>query len=134
MKHSLEELERLASEATPGEWGTEARLPYAQKPRVLSREGFLVAEVGNGQIGRQDQWERDAEFIAAAREALPDLIQRERESEAQIATIERLTAENAVLRERAALAEGAIAGMERVVTSLQKVQRTRETTKSPPSG
>lgn len=92
MRPNLEELRRLHEAATPGPWMTEyPRLPGG----VYSDDatGSIVARTsGKGfeYAPRPDaEWQANADIIAAARNAIPWLLDE----------IARLTAENAALRE-----------------------------------
>jgi len=47
-------------------WTTEANLPYGEHPRIYDATGALVAVVGNAEIDKQDDWERNATAIVNA--------------------------------------------------------------------
>lgn len=47
-------------------WTTEANLPYGEQPRIYDATGALVAVVGNAEIDKQDDWERNATAIINA--------------------------------------------------------------------
>lgn len=126
MPEHIEELEQLASKATPGPWqyGDADRFdPSGEVENVIEREGGrgLVATIPTGEFewdrARENESSRaDADFIAAARTALPALCQEWRrlqmelkeqndayrvalrEGEVMNEMIERLQAENESLR------------------------------------
>lgn len=51
-------------------WTTEIDLPYGEQPRIYDATGALVAVVGNAEVDKQDDWERNAAAIAIAVNAL----------------------------------------------------------------
>ena len=69
----IETLRTLEAQATPGPWSTDVSGVWGRHPRIYG-DGFLIADVGNMQNQRGEQWDADAAFIAAARDAVPRLI------------------------------------------------------------
>lgn len=49
---------------TGGDWVSDQNPYHAKHPRISASDGTLVAEVGNSEIERQDQWLADAAHIA----------------------------------------------------------------------
>lgn len=47
-------------------WITESDLPYGEQPRIYDTTGALIAVVGNAEIDKQDDWERNASAIVSA--------------------------------------------------------------------
>lgn len=94
MTDRLAEIEARCEKATEGPWETEVNLPYNRHPSVFGghrhRDQAImhIAEVGNAQAERQDQWEADALFIAASRTDMPWLLAQLRAARADV---ERLT-------------------------------------------
>ena len=76
----LATLERLEAAATPGPWEKHVEDAQADLP-----PDFAIWMPDVGHDGALVESEVDAEFIAAARNALPDLIPRVREAEADMA-------------------------------------------------
>jgi hypothetical protein len=78
-KKELDELETLANAATPGPWLAQG---------VLGRVMWICTDSGCNVVCAEDREMdfrmEDGEFIAAAREAIPRLIARVRELEAEI--------------------------------------------------
>ena len=77
-----ERLRVLAEGATPGPWGTIERGPFwgESEGDVIDHYGAdvvgaeHVAPLGTQETTRGQMWLRDAEFIAAARDAVPALL------------------------------------------------------------
>jgi hypothetical protein len=86
----IAELRDLEAAATTAPWTDDAAGYWADMPRIYG-DGCLIAIVGNAQPERGDQWDDDAKFIRAARNAVPRLL----------AMIEAERAEVACLREAA---------------------------------
>lgn len=90
-----ERLRVLAEGATPGPWGTIERGPFwgESEGDVIDHYGAdvvgaeHVAPLGTQETTRGQMWLRDAEFIAAARDAVPALLA---ENAALAAEVERL--------------------------------------------
>lgn len=87
----LQELERLASEATPGPWKSDVRVgsaaiyPAKYDVHCFGDDTHIICMLNgkyyNDQWCMADQQIADAAFIAAAREAVPALIARVRQLE-----------------------------------------------------
>ena len=77
----LEELEQLAKAATPGPWKVKLIDNLCGKPPIweLSAKGSFI-----GEIYQQYSKDYDATYITAACNAVPELIQRIRELEAEV--------------------------------------------------
>ena len=110
----LDELERKARAATPGPW------------RISDSHGLCIADLDNTAViadmstnsdeGRWDGRREDAEFISAARLAVPALIARLRAAEALYIPAETMALVDAVLDRKAM--ETRIAELESQVASL----------------
>lgn len=95
MKLDKERLRVLAEAATPGPWGTIDRGPFwgESEGDVIDHYGAdvvgaeHVAPLGTQETTRGQMWLRDAEFIAAARDAVPALLA---ENAALAAEVDRL--------------------------------------------
>jgi hypothetical protein len=85
----LSELERLDREATPGPWDTDLETSAGRCWVDSRRHQNMLAEplfnVRPPSARHMEQRERDASFIAAARNALPKLLAEIRELRAEIA-------------------------------------------------
>ena len=100
MKLDKERLRVLAEAATPGPWGTIERGPFwgESEGDVIDHYGAdvvgaeHVAPLGTQETTRGQMWLRDAEFIAAARDAVPALLS---EIAALAAEVERLRTDTA---------------------------------------
>jgi hypothetical protein len=80
-KIDLDELERLAAQATPGPWVANnwGRVWYT--PNTDSKR--LVCDTMRNTMRNPKRWRANARLIAAMREALPELIARVRKLELQ---------------------------------------------------
>lgn len=72
-----DELQRLADAATPGPWSWHSR-------QTVDGDSWAVFGTSDRALaGNRDGWTPDAEFIAASRSAVPALLARVRELEAE---------------------------------------------------
>ena len=78
----LEELERLAAQATPGPWEANNWGRVWHTPNSDSKR--LVCDTMRNTVRNPKRWRANARLIAAMREALPELIAKVRELESYI--------------------------------------------------
>lgn len=87
-----DELERLAKEATPGEWKITTCLDYwiehKQEPEEADRDFRGIAHFGDiswpNMAARQGEWEANARLIVALRNNLPTIISALRERQGDL--------------------------------------------------
>lgn len=84
-KIDLEELERLAAQATPGPWAANnwGRVWYTSNHNSKR----LVCDTMRNTVRNPKSWRANARLIAAMRNAVPELIARVRELEAENADL-----------------------------------------------
>jgi len=81
----MKRLQKLCKGATPGPWAASVGGPWAASAGGPSPAWVVTADTGRGEVTVAETDRRDAEFIAAARTALPVLLDEVRQLRAEMA-------------------------------------------------